>query len=154
LRLIFDKLADSLPGARDAFARTMPPDINQRLLAADTVLAPVELPFIVGNGGVVYPEFRIAGDGFEVVGSGQQGFAGDIDFRTTILLDPQISAYIIYCSPDAAAIADSYGRLALPVRFTGTIRNVRIQPDTQYLIQRIISVKGPEYLMKALQGRI
>lgn len=153
LRQIFDKLAASLPGAQEAFARTMPPDLNARLAAADTAFAPTEIPFLVGNGGMVFPNFRIVGDGFEIAGSGQQGFGGDIDFRTTLILDPQISAYVISCAPDAAAIADAYGRLALPVRLTGTLRNVRIQPDTQYLIQKILSVKGPQYLMKALQGR-
>ncbi len=153
LRQIFDKLAASLPGAQDAFARTMPPDLNARLAASDTAFAPAQIPFFIGNGGVVFPNFRIAGDGFEIAGSGQQGFAGDIDFRTTLILDAQVSAYVISCAPDAAAIADAYGRLSLPVRLTGTVRNVKIQPDTQYLIQRILSVKGPQYLMKALQGK-
>jgi uncharacterized protein involved in outer membrane biogenesis len=150
LRLIFDKLGTALPGAAETFARTMPPDIGQKLAMNDTALAPAEIPFRIGNGGVVYSSFRIAGDGFEVNGSGQQGFGGDIDFRTIITLDPRVSAYLLSVYPDVAAIADSYGRLSLPVRITGTVRNVRVQPDTQYLIGRVLGVKGTEYLKKLI----
>ncbi len=150
LRLIFDKLGTALPGAAEKFAQTMPPDINQKLAMNDTVLAPAEIPFRIGNGGVVYSSFRIAGDGFEVNGSGQQGFGGDIDFRTIITLDPRVSAYLLSVYPDVGAIADSYGRLSLPVRITGTVRNVRVQPDTQYLIGRVLGVKGTEYLKKLI----
>jgi hypothetical protein len=150
LRLIFDKLGAALPGAAEKFARTMPPDLNQKLAMSDTALAPAEIPFRIGNGGVVYSSFRIAGDGFEVNGSGQQGFGGDIDFRTIITLDPRVSAYLLSVYPDVGAIADSYGRLSLPVRITGTVRNVRVQPDTQYLIGRVLGVKGTEYLKKLI----
>lgn len=153
LRLIFDKLAVSLPGAREAFASSMPPDLGQKLAGPDTFLAPVEIPFFIGNGGVVYPNFRIVGDGFEIAGSGQQGFGGDIEFRAMLILDAAVSSYLLYACPDTSAIADSYGRLSLPVRLTGTIRNVRIIPDTQYVIQRVVSMKGSGYLMKALQAK-
>jgi hypothetical protein len=154
LRMIFDKLAVSLPGAQDAFASTMPPDIGQKLSLADTFLAPLEITFFIGNGGIAYSNFRIGGDGFEIVGSGQQGFGGDIDFKTTLVLDQRVSSYILYCCPDASAIADSYGRLIIPVRIAGTIRNVKIEPDTNYLIRKVLGVKAPEYLMKAIQGKI
>jgi hypothetical protein len=154
MRMIFDKLAVSLPGAREAFAQSMPPQISQLLSLPDTHLSPTDINFTFGNGGIAYANFRIAGDGFEIYGSGQQGFGGDIDFKTTIVLDAQISSYIVYCCPDASALADSSGRLVMPVRISGTIRNIRIEPDTNYLIRKVLGVKGPEYLMKALQQKV
>ncbi len=150
LRMIFDKLAASLPDGAQTFARTMPGELARQLSQNDTGLAPAEIPFQIGNGGIAYPSFRIAGDGFEINGSGQQGFGGDILFRTIITLDARISSYLMSIYPDVAAAADSYGRLSLPVLIAGTTRNMRVQPDTQYLIGRILGVRGVELIKKLI----
>lgn len=150
LRMIFDKLAASLPDGAQTLARTMPGELARQLSQNDTGLAPAEIPFQIGNGGIAYPSFRIAGDGFEINGSGQQGFGGDILFRTIITLDARISSYLMSVFPDVAAAADSYGRLSLPVLIAGTTRNMRVQPDTQYLIGRILGVRGVELIKKLI----
>ena len=111
----------------------------------------MEFPVRIVNGNLLFQNLMIASDGFQIYAQGQVGLNGQIDCVATLAMDPYLSGLLITNIPTMQYIADSYGRLILPVKIHGTVDHVRIIPDMEYVINRVIQGKGKEFLLDALK---
>lgn len=153
LRMILEKLKQ-VPGIPQDAAAYMPPDVQRILAQPVTALAPMGFEVKAGNGGLFFPELKIASPGFEIYASGQMGFRGDVNFRATLVMDARMSAILIQLAPRMQVVADGYGRLALPITITGSVSSLKIVPDMDYILSRAAQVIGQELLTQALKGGV
>ena len=72
----------------------------------------------------------------------------------TLVMDTYLSRLLMQAVPSMQYIADPYGRLAFPVRILGTVEHVQVVPDMEYVIRRVMAVKGQELLLNALRGTL
>lgn len=150
LRLILKKLS-AVPGVAETLDAYLPAPYRRRLAMSDTPLYPIEWSFSVKDGFLFFQDQRIAADGFEVFMSGQLSFDGNLNSRAAWALDPQLSSILISAVPNMSLLVDSYGRLVIPAKITGDIRNWKAEPDMDYILSRVLSAKGEELITGVLQ---
>ena len=129
----------------------MPPQYQQKIANPNTIIPPIEFPVNIQNGVLFLQDLRIPLDGYEIYGTGQFGLDGTIRCKVHLVIDQQLSAILIQNAPQLQMIADPYGRLAIPVNITGNVQYLRVLPDMDYVISRVVAAKGQELLTQGLQ---
>ncbi len=150
LRKIFDKLS-KVPGVAEALNNYLSPAYRQKLAAPTTVLEPLDFNVNVVNGQLIFQELRLSSTGFQIVGAGQAGLDGNVDFHATLFLDPELSGILLSSVPNMRYVANSQGLVAVPVRLVGTVQNLSVEPDMDFILQRVLFEKGQEIVGKALE---
>ena len=150
LRELFDRLS-VLPGLTERLLERLPDSYRQKLLEKDTLLEPVEFGVIAKGEEISWQGLQIASDSFEIRGSGQANLKGALLFPAEIRLDPALSGAVIRSVEEMRFLTDEQGRLTLPVLLQGTLPNVSVLPDVNYVAQRLITSKGEELLGELLQ---
>ena len=150
LRLVVQNLS-KIPGVGDAVNSQLPPQYQQKIANPHTFIPPIEFPVNIQNGVLFLQDLRIPLDGYEIFGTGQFGLDGTIRCRVHLVIDQQLSAVLMQNAPQLQMIADPYGRLAIPVNITGNVQYLRVLPDMDYVISRVVAAKGQELLTQGLQ---
>ncbi len=150
LREVFDRLA-ILPGLTETLLSRLPDSYRERFFEKDTLLEPVEFRVIAKGEEVSWEGLRIASESFEIRGSGQANLKGAFLFPAEIRLDPALSGAIIRSVEELRFLTDEQGKLTMPVLLQGTLPNVSILPDVNYVAQRLIASKGEELLGRLLE---
>jgi uncharacterized protein involved in outer membrane biogenesis len=150
LRLVVEKLS-KIPGVSEALNAQLPPQYQQKIANPHTIIPPIEFPVNIQNGVLFLQDLRIPLDGYEIYGTGQFGLDGTIRCRVHLVIDQQLSAILMQNAQQLSLIADPYGRLAIPVNITGNVQYLRVLPDMDYVISRVVAAKGQELLSGGLQ---
>ncbi len=150
LKTIFDNLA-KIPGVSDTLNNQLSPGYREKLAAPTTVLEPLNFNVSIANGQLIFPELRISSTGLQMVGAGQVGLNGAVDFLATLFLDPELSKILLAGVPQMQYVANSQGLIAVPVRLRGTVQNLSIEPDMDFIFQKVLLQKGQELMGKAFQ---
>lgn len=150
LRMVLEKLS-KVPGVAETLNTRLPPVYQAKLERPDTFVAPLQFPVNIQNGNLIFSNLRIITDGLEIYGAGQVNLAGIVNCQAMVVIEPGLSAILINGSPDLQYIADAYGRLAIPVRITGAVQDLRVEPDMDYVVSRVVAVRGQELIGNVLQ---
>ncbi|MGH7198183.1 MAG: AsmA family protein [Candidatus Omnitrophota bacterium] len=153
LRLVVQHLS-KIPGVSDALNAQLPPQYQQKIANPHTFIPPIEFPVNIQNGVLFLQDLRIPLDGYEIYGTGQFGLDGTIRCKVHLVIDQQLSAILMQNAQQLSLIADPYGRLAIPVNITGNVQYLRVKPDMDYVISRVVASKGQELLTQGLQKAI
>lgn len=150
LRFVFDKLSQ-IPGVAEALNQRLPPQYHRALNQRDTVLPPLKFPVTVVNGVLTIPNLRIILDGFELLTTGQISLEGAVHCQATLVLDPELTAILAQNAPQIRYVVDANGRLTIPVKISGEVRHLKIEPDMDYVFSRVLETKGKELITNVLQ---
>ncbi len=150
LKFVFDKLSQ-IPGVATAVNQQLPPQYRQILSKRDTEIPPLKFPVQIVNGVLMIPNLEIIMEGFSLYTSGQVSLEGTVNCQATFVLDPQLTAIIAQNAPQIEYIVDQNKRLAIPVKIRGEARNLRIEPDMDYVLSRVMENKGKELIGNAIQ---
>ena len=150
LKTVFDRLS-KVPGVSDALNNDLPPGYRERLSKSYTVLEPLDFNVDIVNGEFLFPELRISSMGFQMAGTGRASLAGAVDFQAALFLDPELSRILLSSVPNMQYVANSQGLVAIPVRVTGTVQNLSVEPDMDFILQKVLFEKGQELVGKVLE---
>jgi uncharacterized protein involved in outer membrane biogenesis len=150
LRLVVQNLS-KIPGVSEALSAQLPPQYQQKIANPHTIIPPIEFPVNIRDGVLFLQDLRIPLDGYEIYGTGQFGLDGSIRCKVHLVIDQTLSQILTQNAPQLSLIADPYGRLAIPVNITGNVQYLRVLPDMDYVISRVVAAKGQELLSGGLQ---
>jgi hypothetical protein len=150
LREVFQRLS-MLPGLVERLQSRLPASYAEKLNARDTVFESLEVPMTIGHGTVHLDALRLASDSFEMEGAGGVGLNGVVALQAMLRIDPELSAALIRSVAELQYLADANGRLELPVTVQGTLPQVSVLPDVQYVASRLVMTKAQELLGNFLQ---
>lgn len=153
LRAIFDQMSQ-IPGVASVINKQLPPYYRQMLDRRDTQLPPIKFPVQIINGVLMVPNLKIVLEGFELYVAGRISLEGAVDCQATFMMEPELTALIANSAPQIQYIVDANGRLAIPVRIVGDVRHLRIEPDMDYVLSRVVENKGKELISDVLQKAI
>ncbi|GEM_PF-3130389 len=150
LREVFQRLS-MLPGLVERLQSQLPASYAEKLNARDTVFEPLEVPMTFERGTVHLGALRLASDSFEMEGAGDVGLNGTVAVQSRLRIDPDLSAALMRSVEELGALADAKGRLELPLMIQGTLPQISVVPDLQYVASRVLVTKAQEWLGNALQ---
>ena len=153
LQEVFRNLS-SIPGLVEKLRARLPESYQAKFDAKDTMLQPIDLPFVVNQGTVFIDRLQIATDSFQVTGVARIGLQGTVDSQMMLVMDPDLSDAFIRSVNELEYLANPQGQLQIPVRVTGTLSKPRVLPDITYVASKLAVSKTQEVLAKLLEKKL
>lgn len=100
-----------------------------------TLLERVEGRFSIADEALITQDLVVKGGLFDLVAKGRIGFDSSLDLDSTIYFNPEFSAALAESVEQIAILFDDQGRLAFPVRITGTSPDLKVFPDLKALLK-------------------
>lgn len=141
LREIFSALS-LIPGLVRTLEQRLPEGYQQKIEARDTVLGPVEIPFVINGGVLSLRPFQVATDSFALQAGGNFFIGGGPDLRGALFIDPELSRAMIQSVQELQTLAGRDGRIQIPFSYRGrTFDEARFLPDLQSIGSRLAAAK-------------
>jgi hypothetical protein len=86
----------------------------------------------LGDGRIRSDNLVLVAKSWEARGEGSLGVGGDLDAHLRLLASPALTDDILGQSHVRATLVDASGRLAIPLRVTGTARRPHVSPDPAF----------------------
>lgn len=151
-------VASSVTGI-PGLASWISPQVRQKYPATfeakDTVFKELNGIFDLEDGRIKVKTLRITAVDYAVQGTGWVDFDRRIDFRSSLLFSPPLSADLSRAVREAKYLFNEQNQFEMPFTLSGTLPKVKPRPDAQYLsrlIQRGMARKGVEELKKRFFG--
>jgi hypothetical protein len=152
LREVFQRFS-MLPELVERLKARLPPEYQEKLMANETLLAPLDVSMLVERGAMQFADVRVSTDTFHLAGAGRVGFDGTVSIRATLRIEPVLSAAIIESVTELQALANRSGELELPLTIQGQMPKVAVLPDMNYVTSRVLVAKATDLLGELLRGR-
>lgn len=143
LQEIIQKLS-VIPGAEDAFKNNFPKMYQKRLEERSTLLKPLDISANIVGGTFIFDSMRIETDFALIDGSGQLGLDRRLSGRANLILNEEISKVLAGVLPVLEALYNNGREVVVPVGLEGQLPQVKIVPDRQYLMQKLLSGQTQE----------
>ncbi|MBI2104443.1 MAG: DUF748 domain-containing protein [Candidatus Omnitrophica bacterium] len=150
LRAVLEKFA-MIPGLVETLEARLPESERAKLNAKDTVLKPIELSMLLEAGVLRFTGLTVQSDTFGLDGSGSVGFDGTVDVRSTLRVDPALSAALVRSVNELQGLANDTGELEIPLTVQGQAQRLAVVPDLQYVASRIIATRAIDLLGEVLR---
>ncbi len=149
LREVFDRMT-VIPGLTEALLARLPPEFARKLTEKDTLFRPMDFHLTLENGAVLFQNFQVATDSFELAASGRYGLDGSLAFPARILIHPDLSKALIQSVDELRFFTDDQRRIVLPVRGGGTLQKPSVSPDLQTVAEKLFSTKAQDLVGELL----
>lgn len=153
LRQVFERLT-VIPGLSQRLQARLPEGYQEKLDAPDTLFGPIHLPVMVQQGVLTFSDAQIPAEMFTLEGSGRIGMTGALAVEAVLRVEPALSKAIIGSVNELQYLADREGRLELPVVVQGTVSQLSVLPDLQYVASRLVVSKAQEWLGDVIQRQL
>lgn len=154
LREVFGRLS-MLPGLVEALEARLPDVYRKKLEATDTPLAPIDVAFQLQDGTLRFDALQMRTDTFELTGSGRVGLDRSVQIRSTLRIEPALSAAIIKGVQELQGLTNAEGRMEIPVTIQGRAPQLAVLPDVDYVASKLIVTTVRDllggFLQKALE---
>ena len=149
LREAFDRMT-VIPGLTESLLARLPPEFAQKLTEQDTLFRSMDFRLTLENRAVLFQNFRVTTDSFELVASGRYGLEGSLAFPAQIFIQPDLSAALIQSVEELRLFTDDQRRIVLPVRVEGTAQKPSVSPDLQAMAEKLFSAKAQDLVGELL----
>ncbi|MBI3022070.1 MAG: AsmA family protein [Candidatus Omnitrophica bacterium] len=150
LRAVFERFS-MLPGLVEALQARLPPAYQAKLAESDTVFEPIDLALRVEEGSLRFEDMRVRSDTFELIGTGYLGLDGNVDIRSTLRIEPTLSAAIFRSVEELRTLANASGELEIPLAIQGQAPRVAVLPDLRYVASRIVVTTAVDLIGQLLR---
>ncbi|MBI3020854.1 MAG: AsmA family protein, partial [Candidatus Omnitrophica bacterium] len=150
LRAVFERFS-MLPGLVEALQARLPPAYQAKLAESDTVFEPIDLALRVEEGSLRFEDLRVRSDTFELIGTGSLGLDGNVDIRSTLRIEPTLSAAIFRSVEELRTLANASGELEVPLAIQGQAPRVAVRPDLRYVASRIVVTTAVDLIGQLLR---
>ena len=149
LREVFNRMT-VIPGLTESLLARLPPEFAQKLTEQDTLFRSMDFRFTLENGALLFQNFRVTTDSFELVASGRYGLEGSLAFPAQIFIQPDLSAALIQSVEELRLFTDDQRRIVLPVRVEGTVQKPFVSPDLRAVAEKLFSSKAQDLVGELL----
>jgi len=148
--------ATGMPGLTNMIKPAIRKKYPETFEAKDTQFKELKADFDLANGRMNVKNLRITGADFNVDGNGWVDFERNVNFRSSLMLSPQLSADIGGSAREIKYLFNDQKQLEIPFSVTGKLPKVKPKPDASYLaksLQRGFLQKGTEELQQRFLGK-
>ncbi len=145
LREVFSKFS-MLPGLMESLQAHLPQEYQAKFAANDTVFAPIDLAARIQDGLLQFDDAKFSTDTFMLTGSGQVGLDRSVSIRSTLRIEPALTAAIIRSVKELQALANTSGEMEIPLMVQGTAPQLAVRPDLNYIASKVIASKAVDLL--------
>jgi hypothetical protein len=148
--------AAGVPGLANMISPTIRKKYPETFEAKDTKFKEMRANFDVADSRINVKDLRIAAADFTVEGNGWADFERKINFRSVLMVSPQLSADLAGSAREVRYLFNDQKQLEVPFSLNGKLPNVKPKPDTGYLakaLQRGFFQKGAEELQQRFLGK-
>ena len=150
LREVFARLS-MFPELVQTLEARLPPEYQAKFSARDTILSPIDASVTVEDGALRFDELHLGTDTFQLVGGGRLGLDGVVSIRSTLRIEPILSAAIIKSVSELQALTTKDAELEIPLMIQGQAPSIAILPDLHYVASKVIVTKAVDLLGQFLE---
>lgn len=149
LRDVLKKMS-AIPGLSEGLERHLTPNYRERLNESDTVLTPIEIPVVVRDGILYLNNFAVATNDVRIRGNGRISLTGAVEASAILNIHPDLSQALMRSVNTLQYIMNQQGEIEIPVALKGTLGEIKVVPDMNYILNRVVSTKGQELISDLL----
>ena len=152
LREVVQKLS-IIPGAERQLQTNFPQAYRSAMAERSTVLHPLDLQAAIRNGVLYFDPMAVQTDFLRIVGAGQVGLDRSIRLNTMLAMHRELSAALAAIVPPLQYMLNARGEIELPMQVQGTVPQVAVIPDVQYLTSKVVAANAQEVLGSIASGK-
>lgn len=149
LRDVLKKMS-AIPGLSEGLERHLTPNYRERLNESDTVLTPIEIPVVVRDGILYLNNFALATNDVRMRGNGRISLTGAVEASAILNIHPDLSQALMRSVNTLQYVMNQQGEIEIPVALKGTLSELKVVPDMNYILNRVVSTKGQELISDLL----
>ncbi len=149
LREVFSRLS-MIPGAQEKLNAGLPQNYQAKLNDRNTILQPMDVPFVINQGSLFFDNLQIATDYSVLNGRGRVGLDGAVEIGSVLRISPELSDASARSVNELQYLMNQRGELEMPLQIQGNLPNVKILPDMNYIGQKVLATKGQELISNLL----
>lgn len=153
LRELF-KALEVVPGVGETLRNRLPVETQQKLARPYTPFAPIDVPFVLKNGAVLFDNAILATDDLTVWSRGQIGLNGSLAGQALLRVSAPLTNVFWQSVPQLKYVVNAQGELELPAILSGTVSRPRVVPDMEYVGARVAAIKGQEIIGELLEKQL
>ena len=145
MRVVVQKIAN-IPMIGEELLSHFPEQYKANLDEPSTILKPVDLPFSINNGMLIFQDLRLATEFFSINGAGSYFLNNTVNIKAVLLMNSTLSQALISASSPVQLLANNQGQIEIPLMVQGSIPNIQVLPDIDYLTSKIAAAKTQEVM--------
>jgi hypothetical protein len=153
LRAVFEKFS-MIPGLVQKLQERLPPEYQERLAAADTMLQPLDVPVRLEQGRLRLPQLQVVTESLRLSGEGSVGLDGTVRIQSVVRMDPALSSAFVASVKELRALANASGEFEIPVAIEGQAPQIAVVPDLKYVASRVIVTTAVEAIGQLLEREL
>ena len=126
-----------LPGLSALLPPGLREDFPALFGAQDTRFDSLRTSFVIANGRLQTEDLAVRAEDFAIDGGGTLGLGGDVDISATLTTSTTLSNRLAGEVAAVKLLANRQGGIDIPFRLTGTLPDIKPQPDTSALAKRL-----------------
>lgn len=146
LVVAFGRLETILPGLVYKLKSRLPERYSELLKDNHTSFRPIKGYLDVEDGKIFFKKTTVESDVFYIVGSGYLDLGGRLDMDSELFIPKDLSGACISAVPELSYLQNSQGLITMPVHIGGSLSDVSIKPDIDYVIKKLAVSTGQELL--------
>lgn len=139
-----------IPGIGALFQINLGPRFDALLQNSDTQFDQFKANFKASNSTVLFQSIELTHQDYAMGLNGSATFDSVVDFKGSLVIQPQLSEAMIKKVKELSLILDREGQLVIPFLLRGRVPGAVPQPDLGNLAARTIETVGTELLEKGL----
>ncbi len=146
LRTALDNLS-MLPGLVQKLKDNLPEKYKEFLNQDYTAFKPMNADFEIRDGRIYFDKLLVESDTFYLVSKGSIGMIDqDLQINSNLFIPKGLSGAFSNIVPEFKYLVDNNGLITMPLNIKGKVPNVSVMPDLNYVLQKLIALKGQELL--------
>jgi len=122
------------------------------MAGADTPFQILNLSYAVMSGEMLIHDAHLVHADYQVSGKGAYGIQGQrVDSSMQLVFSKSISAYLVHKIREMEFLSDRNGQVMIPFRYSGILPNASVQPDLQYVTNKLLQVGAEQFLSRGLE---
>ena len=153
LKVALDKLS-MLPDLVQKLKDKLPEKYSKLLDQNYTAFKPMNADFEIRDTRIYFDKLLVESDAFYLESKGSIGILDQsLAISSNFFIPKDLSGAFIGAVPELGYLADNEGLITMPLEIKGKVPAVSIMPNINYVLQKLISSKGQEFLNKLFRRK-
>ena len=141
VREVFSQIS-AIPGLVNNLESRLSEEYKNKLKEKDTSFYPIDIDMHINNSTLHCKDINIKTDDFSVIGNLELGLVNQsLGGKMFLLIGPELSLACVKIVNELVHIENSNNEIEIPVKLKGSVTNVEVIPDLNYLAKKIITTE-------------
>lgn len=151
IKEVFDRLSSVITTTQE-LGGVLPPEVTAMIKGADTPFQILNLSYAVMSGEMLIHDAYLVHSDYQVTGKGAYGIQNQrVDSSMQLVFSKSISAYLVHKIHEMEFLSDRNGQVMIPFRYSGILPNASVQPDLQYVTNKLLQAGAEQFLSRGLE---